>query len=143
VVALKKDFPIAVFQSLEGVRGLVPMIEITHQIKLFGMGCPFTVIPAAINVMETEIVVRVRKITQCGSVREQSFFCLLIERHTFIDKALIRHQLRVAFQNLIHCSSPDLSTCFAMQASLVYPLLYIILTDIVYPQKIFFEGYSK
>ena len=105
VVALQIQLPVAVFQLLQGMAGLVPVVEIAGQVELMGAGRPFAVVPAALHVMKAEIAVGIGKIIQ-PPVVNQLFLRGLIELHAQLDIAGKGLELGIEFQNLVHARPP-------------------------------------
>ena len=97
IVALQIQLPVAVIQTGQGMGGLVPVIEFTFQVQLIGRRCPFTVIPAAVNMMEAVVIVGIGKIIQCLALAENTAFGGPIQEHTQIDVTGKALQLRVQF----------------------------------------------
>ena len=85
VIALQNNLPDTAANRLKRVTGLIPVVEITGQVQLIGTGRPFAVDPTAIEMMDSEVMMRIGKILQRTATTQKPFFRLLIEFHTQID----------------------------------------------------------
>ena len=63
----------------------VPTVEFTCQIQLIGIGSPLAVNPASVHMMDTKIIMSVRKIIQGVSVRQKTLFGIPIQLHPVIN----------------------------------------------------------
>ena len=98
IVSGQVDFPVFVVHSGQGVGGLVPVVELTLQIQLLSGRRPFPVIPAAIYMVKTVILVAVGKVGQGLILRQKSRLSGIVYGHSQIDIACKFLQLRIAFQ---------------------------------------------
>ena len=98
------QLPAAVAQALQGVTGLIPVVEVAGQIQLFGAGRPLPVDPAARHPVETVILMAVGKVVQGLAVGEQPILGLLIQPHPQVDVACVPLQSGVQLEYLVHGS---------------------------------------
>ena len=104
VVAGEVDLPGAAAQILQGVAGLVPVIEFAGQVQLVGTGGPFAVVPAAVNMMEAVVIVGVGKIIEGLAFAQDPILGCPVQEHPQVDVAGERLQLGVQFQKSVHDS---------------------------------------
>ena len=97
VFAFQEQLPVAVADGLQGVGGLVPVVEFAFQIQCVSAGSPLAVDPAALHTVEAVEIVCVRKVVQGLAFIQQSLFGAMIEEHTQIDIACKALELGIQF----------------------------------------------
>ena len=97
VVALQEDFPVAVSDVGQGMAGLVPAVEVTLQVQLVGAGRPLPVDPAALHMVEAEVVMGVGELVQGLPLGKDPALGCPVQEHAQINVPRKRLQLGIQF----------------------------------------------
>ena len=98
VVAGQVQLPVAVFELLQRMGGLVPAVEFALQVQLVGAGGPLPIVPAAVNVMEAVVIVGVGEVVQGLTFVENPFLGGAVEKHSQVNVSGVGLELGVEFQ---------------------------------------------
>ena len=80
----------------------LPAVELTGQVQLVRIGCPLTVDPTALNMVNTKIIVGICKIIQCIAIGQKASLGVPVKLHPVINVPGKILQLRIQFQQSIH-----------------------------------------
>ena len=101
----KEELWVSVTHGLQGMRGLVPVVELTFQVELISGGCPLAVVPTAVNMMKTVVVMCIGEIIQGLIAGKNAVLGSTVQEHTQVDIAGEALQLGIQFQDTIHCNN--------------------------------------
>ena len=89
-------------QLFQGVACLVPLVEFAGEVELVGAGRPLPVDPAALHVVEAQIIVGLGEVAEGASLGQQAGLGAAIQVHSQVNVSREGLQLGIQFQNSIH-----------------------------------------
>ena len=102
VVTLQEQLPEAMLQLFQGMAGLVPLVEFAGEVQLVGAGRPLPVEPAALHMVEAQIIVGLSEVTEGAALGQQAVFRAAVQVHPQVNVSREGLQLGIQFQNSIH-----------------------------------------
>ena len=94
------QFPVPLFQPCHGKRGLIPVIEVSHQVERIRCRRPFPVNPAIRSPMEAIIPPGVCEVTQAAFRKHRAGSLIVV--HAKFNIFLIRLQRLIILNNSVH-----------------------------------------
>ena len=82
--------------------GLIPAVELTFQVQLVGAGCPLTVDPAVIQMVDAIVIMGIGKVIQRLTFSQNASLRIAVKLHAVVNIPGKVLQLGVQFQNTIH-----------------------------------------
>ena len=98
IVSFQKQHPAAIAIAKHRILGPVPVIEVTGQIQLMGIGRPFPVDPAPLHPVEAEVIVGVGKVIQGLARSQNAVLGRMVQKHAQINVPGKGLQLGIEFQ---------------------------------------------
>ena len=99
------QLPVTVIQTREGVRGLIPVVEVAHEIERVSGRSPLAVDPAFEGMMKAVIFMRIGKVRE-AAVFHQRIAHAMIVVHAEFDIPFERNQSPVLLKNAKHEKVP-------------------------------------
>ena len=95
------QLPVAVFQARQGMRGLIPAVEVAHEIERVGSRRPLAVDPTVQRVVEAIVCMGVGEIAQIPVLNQRMTHAPVVV-HTQFDVPSERNQRPILLKNLKH-----------------------------------------
>ena len=95
------QLPVAVFQTCQGMRGLVPVVEVTHEIECVSGRSPLTVDPAFEGVMKTVVFMCIGKVSEAAIIHQRIAHAMIVV-HAEFNIPFERNQSPVLLKNAKH-----------------------------------------